>query len=239
MNDHWKKGHRVLLFVVAALALLYILFLGWCASACAQPFVMAKHKTYSVVYDYARMNPAVVLWQLEASDFKGAQLAKPKHFKMDRLLPKPRWKNDDFAFTNFHRGHLCPGGDRDAQSVWYNDTFYTSNIVLMTPVSNTGAWKETEDWSRKQCTVGHVLRIAAGPVWYRTTPVSNTIKKPYAPPAMFKVATCVLHPNEQRCWIVPNDDQRRHECDCISSLDSLSKILDEVTYKYLFLWLRK
>ena len=239
MKDIGKHGHKVIQLLAATLMLGYILFLGWCASACAQPYVLAKHKTYDVVYDYARMNPAIVLWQLQATDFQGVQLSKPKHFKMDRLLPKPRWKNADFAFTNFHRGHLCPSGDRDAKSLWYNDTFYTSNIVLMNPVTNAGAWKETEEWCRKKCIVGHVLRIAAGPVWYQSTPVGNTKSRPCPPPAMYKVAMCVLHPGEQRCWVVPNDNQRRHECDCLSSLDGLSNILDAVTYNYLFLWIRK
>ena len=203
------------------------------------PMVRAKHLTYEVIYDYGHMAPAAVLWELRSSDFAGKQLTKPKHFKMDYLLPKPRVKNSAFSFTGYQRGHLCPSGDRDSRSDWFKDTFYTSNILLMTSVVNSGAWKETEVKCRLLASAGHVLRIIAGPIWYQTPAVSNTSSRPRLPASMFKVATCTVHANEGWAWIVPNDYQPRSGADCLHDLDSVLTVTPSQITNYLRAWIRR
>ena len=203
------------------------------------PMVRAKHLTYEVIYDYSHMAPAAVLWELRSSDFAGKQLAKPKHFKMDGLLPKPRVKNSAFSFSGYQRGHLCPSGDRDSRRDWFKDTFYTSNIVLMTSVVNSGAWKETEVACRLLANAGHILHIAAGPVWYQTAPASITFLRPQIPEAIFKVATCTVHPDESWAWIVPNDYQPRKGVDCLHDLESVLTVTPSQISNYVRAWIRK
>ncbi|MBR4845761.1 MAG: hypothetical protein IKU98_05000, partial [Bacteroidaceae bacterium] len=62
-------------------------------------FVQAHHLTYDVLYEYPRLAPAVVSYILDGSDFRGTQLSKPKHFKMDYRLPPPRVKNSAYTFS--------------------------------------------------------------------------------------------------------------------------------------------
>lgn len=208
-------------------------------TAVGQPLVAAHHLSYDIIYDYSLMQPAAVMWTLNTSDFNGRNMAKPKYFKQDRLLPPPRVKNSAFSFSGYQRGHLCPSGDRDSRRDWFRDTFYTSNIVPMTAEVNSGAWKETEVFCRQLATDGHHLKIVAGPVWYQSTEVSNTKSRPHVPDTLYKIAICTIHQNEVWFWLVPNDHMPRREIDCRHDLDSMTSITKPQVYNYLQLWIRK
>lgn len=207
--------------------------------AVAQPFVQAKHLTYDVIYDYGHMSPAAVTYVLQASDFTGSQRQKPKHFKMDRRLPPPRVKNSQFTFSGYQRGHLCPSGDRDARKDWFRDTFYTSNIVPMTPDVNAGVWKEIENQLRATSYHGHILRIACGPLPERRTPVSNTREDPLVPNYLWKMVRCILHPNEERAWLIENRDGYQCAADCVINTDSLMSSMNPTISSYVLSWIRK
>lgn len=209
-------------------------------------YVTAHHLTYDVLYEYPRLAPAVVSYILDGSDFRGTQLSKPKHFKMDYRLPPPRVKNSAYTFSGYQRGHLCPSGDRDSRKDWYKDTYYTSNIVPMTAVANAGGWKETETFCRLMASQGHRLKIACGAVWYsrsiaaeKFTAVSNTIGAAAVPPAMWKVARCLLHDSEVYSWIVPNDNNYRPESACRVLPDSVGRVLAPKVKEYVTVWMRK
>lgn len=207
--------------------------------AVAQPFVQARHLTYDVIYDYRHMSPAAVTYVLQASDFTGTQRQKPKHFKMDRRLPPPRVKNSSFTFSGYQRGHLCPSGDRDARKDWFKDTFYTSNIVPMTPDVNAGVWKEIENQLRATSYHGHTLRIACGPLPERTTPVSNTNHGLMVPSHFWKMVRCILHPNEERAWLIENRNGYQCADDCVINTDSLMTLMNPTIYSYVLSWLKK
>lgn len=207
--------------------------------AVAQPFVQARHLTYDVIYDYGHMSPAAVTYVLRSSDFIGSQRQKPKHFKMDRLLPPPRVKNSQFTFSGYQRGHLCPSGDRDARKDWFRDTFYTSNIVPMTPDVNAGVWKEIENQLRATSYHGHILRIACGVAAEGFTPASNTKKDPLVPNYLWKVVKCILHPNEEKAWLIENRDGYQCAADCIINTDSLMALMNPTISSYVLSWIRK
>jgi len=202
-------------------------------------YVHAKHKTYDIVYDYSHMAPAAVFWTLQASDFRGSVTTKPKYFKQDRLLPKPRLKNEQFTFMAYQRGHLCPSGDRDSRKDWFRDTFYTSNIVPMTPICNAGAWKETETICRALATQGHLLRIVAGPVGYQSSGVGNTQLLPLVPDTLYKVATCIAHHDVLLCWLIPNSATPYKAVDCQHDLESVMTVTPPEIAKLIRLWISK
>lgn len=218
--------------------------------AVAQPFVQAKHLTYDVIYDYGRMSPAAVTYVLQASDFTGSQRQKPKHFKMDRRLPPPRVKNSQFTFSGYQRGHLCPSGDRDARKDWFRDTFYTSNIVPMTPDVNAGVWKEIENQLRATSYHGHTIRIACGPLWKSYhgtkfvaakgfTAVSNTIHESMVPSHLWKMVRCIIHPGEEKAYLVENRNGYQCAADCVIDTDSLMTLINPTISSYVLSWIRK
>jgi len=202
-------------------------------------YVHAKHMTYDIVYDYSHMAPAAVFWTLQASDFSGSVTTKPKYFKQDRFLPKPRLKNELFTFSGYQRGHLCPSGDRDSRKDWFRDTFYTSNIVPMTPNCNAGAWKETETICRALATQGHQLHIVAGPVWYHSPVGSNTQLLPLVPDTLYKVATCTAHHDVLLCWLIPNSATPCSAKNCRADLlEVFCALPNEISY-LVRLWINK
>lgn len=226
-----------------------ILTILWVSSSRCQEnvvYIQAHHLTYDVLYEYPRLAPAVVSYILDGSDFRGTQLSKPKHFKMDYRLPPPRVKNSAYTFSGYQRGHLCPSGDRDSRKDWYKDTYYTSNIVPMTAVANAGGWKETETFCRLMASNGHRLKIACGPVWLpdsiaagKFTKVGNTIGAAAVPPAMWKVARCLLHDSEVYSWIVNNDNNYRPESACRFLPDSVGRLLAPKVKEYVSVWMKK
>ena len=215
--------------------LLIVCLLTTATPSLAQPFVKASHLTYDIIYDYSVMSPAAVTYELESRHFVGTQVSKPKHFKQDRLLPPPRVKNADFTFSGYQRGHLCPSGDRDARKDWYRDTYYTSNIVPMTPDVNAGAWKEVENQLRIAAYHGHHLRIACGGADYHFPEVGKLM----VPRMLWKIARCTIHPNETRAWIISNRQGAQSAADCVTFADSLYAWLNPTIASYLIEWIRR
>lgn len=239
MRDIGRGLEKVILSCVATILVALALSIIFISKACGQPYVMAKHLTYDVIYDYGHMSPAVVCYDLEEKDFRGSISSKPKYFKQDRLLPPPRVKNEDFRFSGYERGHLCPAGDRDARKDWFKDTFVTSNIVPMTGVCNSGAWKEVELSCRKTAVNGHPLRIVCGPVWYQASPASNTYCSKNVPPALFKIAVCKIHPNESTAWIILNSNVYKSSHTSQVPMDSVWVSLPETLTNYIKQWIIK
>lgn len=219
--------------------LVLLLVIGQQQIMAQAPLVHARHLSYDIVYDYSRMAPAMVFWTLQSSDFTGTMTAKPKYFKQDRFLPKPRLKNEVFTFIGYQRGHLCPSGDRDGRKDWFKDTFVTSNIVPMTGETNAGAWKETETLCRWLAVQGHQLKIVAGPVWNQTRPDSIPQSFPLVPPSLYKIATCVAHDDVLLCWLIPNSATRQREIDCRHDLESVTTAIPFQISNLIRAWIRK
>lgn len=140
----------------------------FCAGKCqAQnvPLVRASHDSFISYYDIETHCPALVVYSLEHRHFSGSAKVKGRHFKMDVQLPRPRVKDGDYSGTGYVRGHLCSAGDRDSDKAWLKETYLTSNLVPMTLVCNSGAWKVIEDSCRAIAKAGHRLIVCRGPLF--------------------------------------------------------------------------
>lgn len=195
--------------------ILLVLWLALCAyKAFAQRIIHVKHQTYEILYNQDLLTPECVYYTLRDADFKGTQKSKPKYFKADYLLPPPRRKDKDFKFTGYQRGHLCPSGDRDSRKDWFKDTFFTSNIVPMTPVVNAGVWKDIETECRNLATDGHILKIACGIIAGECITRSSRTAQYYVPDTLFKMAVCIHCDTVRKCWLIPNDFNVRTRGGC-------------------------
>lgn len=223
--------------LIRFIKVLLVLWLAMCAiKAFSQRIIHVKHQTYEILYNQDLLTPECVYYTLRAADFKGTQRSKPKYFKSDYLLPPPRRKNKDFRFTGYQRGHLCPSGDRDSRKDWFKDTFFTSNIVPMTPVVNAGVWKDIETECRNLATNGHVLKIACGIIAPRcNTPYSRT-EAYYVPDTLFKMAVCMHCDTLRKCWLVPNDFLLRSSAACNTRADPLYDKMTPIVAAFLRQW---
>ena len=156
----------VLRWVIVAIVLMLIwLFAVQSVRGQSVPLVRAQHDSFISYYDVQAHNPAVVVYQLEASHFAGNTKISGRHFKMDTKLPRPRVKDSDYTNSGFVRGHLCSAGDRDSKKSWLKETYLTSNLVPMTMVCNSGRFKAIEDSCRRLALEGHKLLLVRGPLY--------------------------------------------------------------------------
>lgn len=224
--------------LIRFIKVLLVLWLALCAfKAFAQRIIHVKHQTYEILYNQDLLTPECVYYTLKASDFEGTQKAKPKYFKADYLLPPPRRKNKDFRFTGYQRGHLCPSGDRDSRKDWFKDTFFTSNIVPMTPIVNAGVWKDIETECRNLAQNGHVLKIACGKIASNSKTRFSRNSTCYIPDTLFKIAICTHCDTLQKYWIVPNDYCIRPAGTCNTQADLLWGKMTPIVAAFLRQWL--
>lgn len=174
------------------------------ASVQAQTLVLAKHDAFRSYYDVTLRNPACVTWDLSVDDFKGVLKPSSRWFKIDTQLPPPRVTNKDFKGSGYVRGHLCPAGDRDTNKRLLKETYLTSNVTPMTMVCNSGPWKMVEDSIRILAISHGKLRVAAGVVFMNCNTLCSGRSSLVIPDGFWKVARCLVHPNEVWCWYVPN-----------------------------------
>lgn len=170
----------------------------------SQPLVLVRHDAYVSYYDCSVQNPACVVWVLSPDAFRGNLKPSTRHFKTDTKLPTPRVKDADFKGTGYVRGHLCPAGDRDSDKKLLKETYLTSNLCPMTMVCNAGQWKMVEDSCRMLALSHGKLLISAGPLFMNCDTISSGRKKIVVPSGFWKMAQCLVHPDESWVWIVDN-----------------------------------
>lgn len=195
----FDKFREVALSYLRYVIIAIIVVLMWIFSVRAMfaqqlPLVRAQHQSFVSYYDIEKHNPALVVYQLEFSHFASANKIGTRHFKMDTQLPKPRVKDSDYSNTGYVRGHLCSAGDRDSNKAWLKETYLTSNVVPMTMVCNSGAFKAIEDTCRALAMRGHRLLIGRSPVYGDIlTCLEHVSQKRFCiaiPQAFFCVAMC-------------------------------------------------
>lgn len=194
--DDFKRGAISYIRSVLIVVVIILLWVFCIRSMHAQslPLVRAQHDSFVSYYDIEKHNPALVVYPLEFSHFSGASKIGNRHFKMDTQLPKPRVKDSDYSNTGYVRGHLCSAGDRDSNKAWLKETYLTSNVVPMTMVCNSGAFKAVEDTCRALAMRGHRLLIGRAPVYGDIpTCLEHVSQKRFCiaiPQAFFCVAMC-------------------------------------------------
>lgn len=181
----------------------------------AQPLVLAHHDAFDSYYDVTMRNPVCVVWTLTPDDFKGILKPSSRHFKVDTQLPPPRILDKDFRGSGYVRGHVCPAGDRDTSKRLLKQTYLTSNVCPMTMNTNSGPWKAVEDSCRALALSHGKIKISAGPIFMNcnTHQVCNTHlcntdssgkSKLIVPDGFWRIAKCLVHPDEMWIWYVSN-----------------------------------
>lgn len=142
--------------------------------------VTLHNRGYDVEYNTLTAIADRVTYYLSPSDFEGYRKPKRKAFKVDRRTPAPRAKTGHYTNSGYQRGHLCPAADRSQDKTLYEETFLLSNVAPMSPALNLGAWKSTEDYTRKLAQVYRRVRVVVL-VW---CPESITHRLPDSPVAI-------------------------------------------------------
>lgn len=100
---------------------------------------------YIFSYDNSRNTTNWVAWELSDSWY-GDEPRYEGTFKTDPLLPDSWYKvrHDDYTHSGYDRGHLVRSEERTLNGEDNFSTFYTTNILPMTPDLNRGPWLDLE-----------------------------------------------------------------------------------------------
>ena len=156
------------------------------------PSMLLERYCYSVSYNGRTRQPNWVMWQLDGDHVMKRKEGMWSDYRADTTLADSiRATLEDYAGSGYDRGHMCPGGDCNWDSIGRDETFVLSNMCPQHPELNRGDWKEIENacrrWARKYGTV----YIVCGPMFFKNEKHKeigpNHIP---VPKAFFKVVVC-------------------------------------------------
>lgn len=125
-------------------------------------YLMNKSQ-YAMSYNRSDAIPNWVSWQLTKKWMGGT--TRSDNFRPDPELPSGWYRATDKSYSGsgFTRGHMCPSGDRTANSTDNNSTFLMTNMVPQSANNNNKGWNTLEDYCRGLATAGNELYIICGP----------------------------------------------------------------------------
>jgi endonuclease G len=123
---------------------------------------LIKRPQYAMSYHRYRATPNWVSWHLNKAWL--GSTPRQNDFRTDTSLPSYwyRVSPNDYKYTGFDRGHLCPSGDRTASVEDNSATFLMSNMVPQAPNNNRQTWEQLESYCRRLVDDGYELYIIAG-----------------------------------------------------------------------------
>jgi len=133
---------------------------------------LIDRKYWVASYNFGRLVPNWVSWQLVASDLGNLKRPKPEPFAEDTALPSTmtHMGPKDYAGSGYDRGHMCPSADRTSTVEANDSTFLMSNMAPQVAALNRGPWKALESYARNLAGEGRQLQIIAGCI-FSTEPV--------------------------------------------------------------------
>ena len=187
-----------------------------------------EHLSYSLLFNEKYKVPSVVSWDLSAKDLGRYSKGQHINFKEDPATMRPRVNTAAYRNTGYHRGHLCPAGDRGSTIEKWRDTFYMSNVAPMQPRLNTGAWKAAEDECRAMVSTGCDLRITAIPLWIDSIAPDFGNPPIKVPSHFYKCAHCFTHHGHVIHWLFRNTQERQDMQKCVITPNKAKTILQGV-----------
>jgi endonuclease G len=146
---------------------------------------------YALSYNPRRLGPNWVSWELNAG-YYGGQRRHKGHFLTDESLPAGWYRvhHDDYANTEFDRGHMVRSEERTRSREDNEATFLLTNILPQRHDLNGGPWLRLEEYCQQLAQHGHKeMFLTAGPIFGPTVP---TIGHGVAVPEAFYKIVVVL-----------------------------------------------
>ena len=191
------------------------------------PSIILERYCYTASYNKITRQPNWVMWQLTDEHV----LKKPKDFfndyQEDTDLPiEIRSTLDDYASSDYDRGHMCPGGDCNWDYKGRDETYYLSNMCPQNPNLNRGDWKEIEMACRKWAKQYGCVYVVCGPLFLKSQVHEKIGKNEMpVPEAFFKVVLCV-EPNQLKGigFICRNTDGNKKKDFYVNTIRQVERI---------------
>lgn len=200
------------------------------------PSEILERLCFSLSYNYVTRQPNWVMWEL-----KGEHVMKRKdgvwnEYREDMALPKQyRSTLNDYAYSGYDRGHMCPGGDCNWSDEGRDETFLLSNMCPQNPSLNRGDWKEIEIACRNWAIRYGKIFIVCGPIFLKSQKHQmigeNMIP---VPEAFFKVVLCPDSVNPKGIgFICRNTEGNRKKDFYVNSIKQVERVTGYEFFPYL------
>jgi len=128
---------------------------------------LIDRKYWVASYNFGRLVPNWVSWQLVASDLGNLKRPKPEPFAEDTALPSTmtHMGPKDYAGSGYDRGHMCPSADRNTTTDVNKSTYLMTNMQPQVEELNRVRWRQLEEKEQSLAAGGRQLQIIAGGIF--------------------------------------------------------------------------
>lgn len=166
----------------------------------------------AILHSGESKTPVFVAERLNFKSVENAHKKRTDRFFPDaRLLAEERANLEDYAGSNYDRGHMAPAGDMPTELAMAQ-SFSLANMVPQAPAFNRSVWAKSVEMATRK-----YVRRAAGDVYVITGPVytPNITQSPAIGPGQVRVPKylfkLVYDPSPNRAWAfwLENSDTTR------------------------------
>jgi endonuclease G, mitochondrial len=122
------------------------------------------HTEFSLSYVEQHEQAEWVNYILTKEMIDSASVSRTNRFKADDKVSTGSAHPDDYKYSGYDRGHLCPAGDMKHSETAMHESFLMSNISPQIPSFNRNTWKRLEDRVRVWAVENDSLIIVVGGV---------------------------------------------------------------------------
>lgn len=186
--------------------------------------IVLKREGYTVSYNPTTLQPNYVCWALNAYRLDGD--AKRTSFSEDpELSDEVRSRLDDYKYSGFSRGHMCPAADNKWSQEAMDQSFLLSNICPQTQTLNGGDWEDLESACRRWAAdEGVTLYIACGPI-FEGAKHRKLHKRVVVPEKFFKTVMCLDKGRERGIAFVYSNNTESHPMSYyVCTIDSVEQL---------------
>jgi endonuclease G len=122
------------------------------------------HSEISLSYVEEHEQAEWVAYKLTKAMIDSGYVSRTNRFKRDDSVSTSSAHPDDYKYSGYDRGHLCPAGDMKHSEIAMQESFLMSNISPQIPSFNRNTWKRLEDRVRVWAVENDSLIIIVGGV---------------------------------------------------------------------------
>lgn len=157
----WRIGNRHIVKILIIFIVLY-----GCTYELLEPKSsnVVRHSYFSLEYSEEHEQAKWVFYVIKAEYLQGTAQRNDSFFE-DTLIVTGSSSVDDYKYSGYDRGHLCPAAVMKFNQSAMDQTFALSNISPQTPEFNRGAWRNLESLVQKWALREDSLYVVTGPIF--------------------------------------------------------------------------
>lgn len=125
---------------------------------------IVHHSEFSLSYIEEHEQSEWVAYKLTKTMIDSGYVNRTNRFRVDKSISTGSAHPDDYKYSGYDRGHLCPAGDMKHSETAMQESFFMSNISPQIPSFNRSMWRRLEDRVRQWGIENDSLFICVGGV---------------------------------------------------------------------------